>query len=157
MKRSSLLSVICQRLIMCELNMILNYIFVLLVSAVSASEPRRRCRFGDICWPSEATWEALNSSISGRLVRTFPPAAVCHGQTFDIKECTVAKDEWTNSFWRTNQTGAYTAIVWEQGLGNQQCFVNSSQSAPCRPGLGELHLDLDYQSQANKIQCPTTP
>ncbi|OAP54750.1 hypothetical protein AYL99_11198 [Fonsecaea erecta] len=44
-----------------------------------------------------------------------------------------AKQEWDNSFWRTNQSGAYTAIVWE--LGNQQCFINSSVTALCQPGL----------------------
>jgi hypothetical protein len=67
-------------------------------------------------------------------VRTYPAAAVCHGQTYDAEECKVARAEWDNSFWRTNQTGAYTAIVWE--LGNGQCFINSSRNDPCQPGLG---------------------
>lgn len=33
-----------------------------------------RCFLGDICWPSELTWQALNSSIHGRLVATVPLA-----------------------------------------------------------------------------------
>jgi len=66
-------------------------------------------------------------------VRTYPAAAVCHGQTYDAAECEVAKAEWDNSFWRTNQTGAYTAMVWE--LGNGQCFINSSRNDACQPGL----------------------
>ena len=103
-------------------------------SNASPTQSRRHCRFGDTCWPDESTWQAFNHSISGRLVRTYPAAAVCHGQTYDAVECKVAKAKWDNSFWRTNQTGAYTAMAWE--LGNGQCFINSSRNDACQPGLG---------------------
>ncbi|KAJ9614419.1 hypothetical protein H2200_002555 [Cladophialophora chaetospira] len=103
------------------------------ISYASVAQSRKRCKFGDACWPTEETWNTFNNSISGRLVRTLPSAAVCHAQNYNATGCDTARAQWDNSFWRTNQTGAYTAIVWE--LGNQQCFVNSSRSAPCQPGL----------------------
>lgn len=105
----------------------------------SIASPRQRCRYGDDCWPSEQTWQTFNDSVSGRLARNFPSAAACHGQNFNLESCTEAKEEWYNSFWRTNQSGAYTAMAWE--LGHQQCFVNSSRNAPCQPGLGELQYN----------------
>ncbi len=109
-----------------------------IVCHASAPPPRKRCKFGDACWPDEQTWHTFNNSIFGRLVTTYPSAAVCHGQKYNAASCNVVREQWDNSFWRTNQTGAYTAIVWELGI--QQCFINSSRSAPCQPGLGELRL-----------------
>ncbi|KAF2458268.1 putative FAD binding domain protein [Lineolata rhizophorae] len=94
---------------------------------------RRRCAFGNNCWPDHATWTAFNDSISGRLVRSFPSAARCHEAQYDEQLCQIVRDNWDNSFWRTNQTGAYSAILWE--LGNDRCFINSSVSAPCGQGL----------------------
>lgn len=120
------------------LNKMFRHLLIFLLPSLcfaATPKPRQRCRFGDSCWPDEETWQSFNDSISGHLIRTFPSAAVCHGQTYDLEECNEAKAEWNSSFWRTNQTGAYTAIVWE--LGNQQCFINSSRSAPCQPGLGK--------------------
>ncbi|EXJ69227.1 oxidoreductase [Cladophialophora psammophila CBS 110553] len=114
----------------------LKYILLLLIPHVcwASTPPRRpRCRYGDPCWPDWQTWQKFNNSISGRLVRTFPSAAVCHQEHFDAEGCKQARQEWDNSFWRTNQSGAYTAIVWE--LGNQQCFIDSSSTTPCQPGF----------------------
>ncbi|ETI20394.1 hypothetical protein G647_08429 [Cladophialophora carrionii CBS 160.54] len=108
-------------------------LFLLAALSCASTPSRKRCKFGDDCWPDEQTWQSFNNSISGRLVQTFPSASVCHESTFNSEQCETAKEEWDNSFWRTNQTGAYTAIVWE--LGNQQCFINSSREAPCQPGL----------------------
>jgi hypothetical protein len=118
-------------------TMLLRFIlaFLLLQTCQSTGlKPRHRYRYGDSGWPNEQTWKEFNSTISGRLVRTFPSAAVCHNAQFDTALCAEAKEEWDNSFWRTNQTGAYTAIAWE--LGDEQCFINSSRSEPCDQGLG---------------------
>jgi len=134
------------------LKMFKIVLFLLLVapalSLPSTTSPRRRCRYGDECWPSEQTWQTFNDSVSGRLARTYPSADVCHGQHFDLESCTKAKEEWYNSFWRTNQSGAYTAMAWE--LGHQQCFVNSSRDAPCQPGLGRCITQS--VSLANSLQ-----
>jgi hypothetical protein len=99
---------------------------------------RRRCAFGDDCWPNDSSWQSFNDSVSGHLIRSVPSAAVCHQERYDAALCDAAKQEWENSFWRTNQTGAYSAILWE--LGNDQCFINSAPRAPCGPGLGNSIL-----------------
>src|SRR3954471_7106021 len=90
---------------------------------------RRRCAYGDDCWPEGCTWQAFNASVSGRLLQSAPSAAVCHQERYDAGRCGTARREWRNSFWRTNQTGAYSAILWE--LGNDQCFIDSPPNAPC--------------------------
>lgn len=94
---------------------------------------RQRCAFGDSCWPSPEQWASFNSSISGRLIISLPSAAVCHREHYDAQLCQTATSNWTNSFWRTSQPGAYAAIVWE--LGQDQCFINTTIDAPCGPGL----------------------
>jgi len=116
------------------LTYFISAFFLLTLCHSTAPKPRHRYRYGDSGWPNEKTWNEFNSTISGRLVRTFPSAAVCHNPKFDDAKCSVAKEEWDSSFWRTNQTGAYTAIAWE--LGDEQCFINSSRSEPCDQGLG---------------------
>ncbi|KAK2850642.1 hypothetical protein FQN49_005465 [Arthroderma sp. PD_2] len=93
-----------------------------------------RCSAGDSCWPNEQVWSEFNSTVSGRLIRTFPSAAVCHEAQYDAAACKVAKDRWTDSFWRTNQTGAYSAIHWELGE-TGQCFINSPKEAKCDQGM----------------------
>jgi hypothetical protein len=105
------------------------------ISSSAASTRGQRCAYGDPCWPSESVWQTFNSSISGHLIRTVPSAAVCHNARYDATLCAAARDNWANSFWRTNQTGAYTAIAWE--LGDEQCFIDSPREAPCQQGLGK--------------------
>src|SRR5690606_35571095 len=97
---------------------------------------RKRCTAYSKCWPSQSTWNAFNSSISGRLIASAPPAAVCHTERYDEQLCSTAKTEWKNSFWRTNQVGAYSAILWELGE-KDQCFIDSPKEAPCEQGLGK--------------------
>ena len=101
----------------------------------TARRPRQRYRYGDAGWPDDRTWQAFNESVSGRLVRTFPSAAVCHQDQYDADRCAEARADWSNSFWRTNQSGAYTAMAWE--VGDQQCLINGPDTDPCEQGLGE--------------------
>ncbi|WEW60423.1 hypothetical protein PRK78_005909 [Emydomyces testavorans] len=115
-----------------------------------AVEHRRRCSYGDSCWPTESEWIAFNSSISGRLIRTYPSAAVCHTERYDDAQCAVAKENWSNSFWRTNQTGAYTAILWELGE-KDQCFIDSPRAAPCDQGIVP-HYSVSVNS-VNDVQA----
>jgi hypothetical protein len=130
-------------------NMIISYTIALLLGILSLSlcsltdahrphPQRRRCAFGDHCWPSKSEWDSFNSSISTRLVSSVPPAAVCHHELYDAVLCNNAIHEWNNGSWRTSQAGAYTDILWE--LGNDQCFINTPIDAPCEPGLGECGI-----------------
>lgn len=97
---------------------------------------RRRCAFGDKCWPDGSTWQAFNDSVSGHLIQSAPSAAACHHERYNAGLCDTVQKEWKNSLWRTNQTGGYSAILWE--LGSDQCFINTPRDAPCDAGLGTL-------------------
>ncbi|KAJ5161827.1 hypothetical protein N7492_007219 [Penicillium capsulatum] len=106
----------------------------LLSLAVGAQcQSRRRCTYGDDCWPSVDTWNQFNATVGGRLIRSVPSAAVCHTQRYNAKQCALAKSSWLDSFWRTNQTGAYAAILWEMGE-TGQCFVDTAVDALCDQG-----------------------
>ncbi|KAM0723873.1 hypothetical protein Q7P37_000863 [Cladosporium fusiforme] len=99
----------------------------------TTQDSRRRCTAHDSCWPSLDTWAAFNTSISGRLIASRPSAAVCHDPTYHVELCETAKTNWTNSDWRTDQVGAYSAILWE--VGNGQCFPDTPQNDVCDQGL----------------------
>ena len=66
---------------------------------------------------------------SSKLPRKTPQTA-----QYDAAACSVAKEHWTDSFWRTNQTGAYSAILWELGE-KGQCFVNTTKEDRCDQGI----------------------
>ncbi len=101
----------------------------------SQSEPRRRCTSDDACWPTLQTWNEFNATIGGRLIRSVPSAAVCHGARYNADQCATAKSSWLDSFWRTNQTGGYAAMVWEMGE-TGECFINTPVEAACDQGIG---------------------
>ncbi|KAL5356941.1 hypothetical protein BJX96DRAFT_187875 [Aspergillus floccosus] len=102
--------------------------------ASAAGEPRRRCAYGDSCWPGARTWNQFNATVGGRLIHSVPPAAVCHAQLYNADQCAVAKESWLDSFWRTNQTGAYAATVWETGK-TGQCSIDTPVEARCDQGI----------------------
>jgi len=146
--------------------MIVSYTIALLLGTLSLSlcpltdahqpDPqRRRCAFGDGCWPSKSEWDSFNSSVSGRLVPSVPSTAVCHHKLYDAVLCNNATHEWNNGFWRTSQVGAYAGILWE--LGNDQCFINAPINAPCEPGLGECGIVSVRGYSHDQLQFRTTP
>ncbi|KAJ5966459.1 hypothetical protein N7481_013173 [Penicillium waksmanii] len=107
----------------------------LLSPAVGAqSEFRHRCAYGDDCWPSDNTWKLFNDTIGGRLIRSVPSAAVCHAERYNANQCAIAKSGWLDSFWKTNQTGGYAAMLWEMGESGK-CFVDTPVGAPCDQGI----------------------
>jgi hypothetical protein len=111
----------------------------LVSTAVHAqSQPRHRCAYGDDCWPNAATWDQFNATVGGKLLRSLPSAAVCHTERYDANKCAVAKSDWLDSSWRTNQTGSYSATLWEMGP-TGQCFTDTPVEAPCDQGIGMKH------------------
>ncbi|KAK6375522.1 hypothetical protein LTR64_003647 [Lithohypha guttulata] len=99
-----------------------------------------------IHFPDE-TWSKFNNSILGRLIVTRPSAAVCHVEDFDSEACTIAKEYWTVSDWRTDQPGAYTAVLWEYGPVDQ-CFINTTAEALCDQGYVP-HYSVNASSVAD--------
>ncbi|KAH2042236.1 hypothetical protein KXW51_000440 [Aspergillus fumigatus] len=107
---------------------------IITIAANAEAHYRRRCAYGDDCWPDSQTWNDFNATVGGRLIQSFPSAAVCHTQRYNAIKCDMAKRSWLDSFWRANQTGAYSATVWEMG-NTGQCFIDTPVSAPCDQGL----------------------
>ena len=56
-------------------------------------------------WPTDEQWQALNASVSGRLVRPSPPGAVCHPDLpqYDSAACSALATQWTSSSWHLTQ------------------------------------------------------
>lgn len=56
---------------------------------------------GDPDWPKNAEWEALNSSIDGKLLRTVPVASSCWpGNPFGSQvACDTVKTDWSDALW----------------------------------------------------------
>lgn len=75
-------------------------------------------------WPTEASWQLLNDSISGRLVAPTPPGVVCHPSQPEYNNATCAEvaSQWSNtSFHAMNLVSAdYNDVT---------CLPNSSY--PC--------------------------
>lgn len=54
-----------------------------------------KCYEGERCWPNVSAWNALNSTVGGRLLKFVPHAAVCHNEfegsaTFNAAGCAEA-------------------------------------------------------------------
>ncbi|BCS23428.1 FAD/FMN-containing protein [Aspergillus puulaauensis] len=106
----------------------------LLSTAAGQSQPRHRCTNSDACWPTPETWNQFNTTIGGKLIRSVPSAAVCHSPRYNPGQCATAKRSWLDSFWRTNQTGGYAAMVWEMGE-TGRCFIDTPVEEGCDQGI----------------------
>ena len=55
---------------------------------------------GDADWPSGSAWQALNSSVSGRLFKPIPLAAVCHPSwsEYNNASCSTVSEAWTSTY-----------------------------------------------------------
>ncbi|CBF84282.1 hypothetical protein AN2648.2 [Aspergillus nidulans FGSC A4] len=62
--------------------------------AASSSNTSCHCLPGDACWPSAAKWNALNSTVGGRLIATVPIGSVCHEPTYDAEACAQLQEDW---------------------------------------------------------------
>lgn len=55
----------------------------------------------DDCWPAVEEWNALNSSVDGRLIKGTPPASVCYPEqpNYDKQACRNVMSKWSSSAW----------------------------------------------------------
>jgi hypothetical protein len=53
---------------------------------------------GDQCWPSTSTWNSLNTTVAGKLIRNLPIAISCYPGPYHNKgECAHIYSQWHNS------------------------------------------------------------
>ncbi|KAJ6466810.1 FAD-binding domain-containing protein [Mycena sanguinolenta] len=81
--------------------------------AASASNTTARCRNvpSSPGYPSAAEWDALNATVSGRLVAVVPSAKFCA----DLPGGACTEDQWTSALFRATIPGAMNQPNWEQG------------------------------------------
>ncbi|KAH8929984.1 FAD-binding domain-containing protein [Atractiella rhizophila] len=91
------------------------------------------CSYGEECWPSKPEWEALDASLSGRIIESLPPARFCHGDIYDEEKCAEAKANWDVSEWKTVQAGGYPGGA-DYGYGDDLCTPHTPKEAPCKLG-----------------------
>lgn len=79
---------------------------------------------GDAGWPSGERWQALNTSVSGRLKTLTPPAAVCHRDwpQYNNATCREVTTQWTN-------TSFHALNLESVDYNDNTCLPNST--APC--------------------------
>ncbi|KAF2137409.1 uncharacterized protein K452DRAFT_353552 [Aplosporella prunicola CBS 121167] len=66
-------------------------------AANPAADADCKCTPSDPCWPSDSQWATLNTTLSGRLIHTHLPAAVCYrsNPAYNQSACTALYPEWT--------------------------------------------------------------
>lgn len=63
-----------------------------------------KCYSDNACWPSQADWNALNTTVGGALLNALPPAAPCHytmngTKTYNAAECETVNALYTDETW----------------------------------------------------------
>ncbi|QKX62345.1 uncharacterized protein TRUGW13939_09504 [Talaromyces rugulosus] len=82
--------------------MMLLCILAVLAASISptltapAPETTRTCRKlpGDSDWPSDASWDSLNRTVGGRLIKGVPVAQSCYGPQADEITCSTLQNNW---------------------------------------------------------------
>ena len=105
-----------------------------------------RCFPGDFCWPSQLTWQQLNTSVNGRLVATVPLGAPCHDPVYNATECKSLQTNWLEpkqqlgySPWTiVLHSSSYSydssSSVMAPFFANQSCDPFTPKSTPCTLG-----------------------
>ncbi|KAH7493688.1 hypothetical protein FOMA001_g160 [Fusarium oxysporum f. sp. matthiolae] len=60
------------------------------------AEDQCRCTIHDSCWPSTKTWNSLNSTVDGHLIRYIPPGVVCYKShpSYNREACDEVIEKW---------------------------------------------------------------
>ena len=89
-------------------------------------------------WPSEHDWQALNSSIDGRLLKTVPAASSCwSGNPFGSKlSCDAVESGWSSGLFHLDQPESIDYPMWA----NNSCLPPSASGYDKKQGceLGGL-------------------
>ncbi|KAL4971900.1 hypothetical protein BDW66DRAFT_164609 [Aspergillus desertorum] len=88
------------------------------------------CLPGDSCWPSAAKWNALNSTVGGRLIATVPIGSVCHEPTYDAAACAQLQEDWNLP--QTHYVSS--SSIMQQFFANRSCDPFTDEESSCKLG-----------------------
>lgn len=63
----------------------------------------------DAAWPSASDWAALNTTVSGRLIKVVPLASVCYAPNYNETECEYVSNNWMSA--ALHADGNYTGSL----------------------------------------------
>ncbi|KAL4919489.1 hypothetical protein BDW62DRAFT_179025 [Aspergillus aurantiobrunneus] len=83
-------------------------------TTAASSASNCKCSPSDPCWPSPGKWAALNHTLSGRLLKTVPPASVCYPSedNYNAAECQVIFEAWTTSPFHSSNPYSVLSPTW---------------------------------------------
>lgn len=139
-----------------KLNLTASLVGSAIIGGAVAKPERCLCLPGDTCWPSAATWSALNSTVNGNLVATVPIGSPCHDPTYDATACTALQNSWTNPL--THIPSSHS--IMQSYFANQSCDPFTDRSVPCKlgnyaaysvkaTGAGDIIAALDFARKMN--------
>ncbi|KAJ0423016.1 hypothetical protein BJY00DRAFT_63218 [Aspergillus carlsbadensis] len=107
---------------------------LLVSNAVAGScKPRDtscHCLPEDPCWPASNKWDALNSTVGGRLIATVPIGSPCHDPNYDEAACAALQADW--NYPQTHYPSS--SSIMQQFFANRSCDPFTDRSTPCELG-----------------------
>ncbi|KAL4757739.1 putative isoamyl alcohol oxidase [Aspergillus foveolatus] len=113
--------------------------------AAGSSNTSCHCLPGDACWPSAAKWNALNSTVGGRLIATVPIGSVCHEPTYDAEACAQLQEDWNLP--QTHYVSS--SSIMQQFFTNRSCDPFDEESS-CELG-NYVSYAVDVSSSADVV------
>ena len=104
----------------------------ILVGSAAVFSHASYCLPNDPCWPTPASWAALNVTVGGRLLVVRPLGEPCYTEGLDSAACVGILGNWTNASWRSWHPGAMQDPNWEENSSGQACF--SPWTGSCEQG-----------------------
>ena len=112
---------------------------ILLATSASAANiartPRCKCTANQSCWPSQRSFNQLQSRLSNPLIAVAPVSQPCFQATFNQDQCEVVQSRFNDGLWRADQPGALINSNWEATDGlTASCYFNLSSTSTCQQG-----------------------
>ena len=77
-------------------SFIANLVSVALLARLGEAAADCHVLPGDAAWPKDEAWSQLNTTVSGKLIKTVPIGSPCHDPTYDASACDALKAKWTS-------------------------------------------------------------
>ncbi|KAL2844064.1 hypothetical protein BJY01DRAFT_264075 [Aspergillus pseudoustus] len=101
-----------------------------LAGSCKAQNTNCHCLPEDSCWPASNKWDALNSTVGGRLIATVPIGSPCHDPTYDADACAELQANW--NYPQTHYPSS--SSIMQQFFANRSCDPFTDRSTPCELG-----------------------